>query len=163
MKILFNSNKVIIACILSFSLLAFTESNEKEQIKATVETMFEGMRKGDSTMVHSVFSDEVRMFSSFTTLEGEEMLRPGSLTHFLHAVGTPHDQVWDERIWDLKIEVDDNLAHAWMNYAFYAGESFSHCGVNAMQLVKMNGQWKIVHLIDTRRKTNCDIPANVKK
>lgn len=145
----------------TFVFFSFTTEGE-EGVKSAIHTMFDGMRKGDSTMVHSVFMDDVRMYSSFTTAEGKEMLRGGSLAGFLNAVGTPHDAVWDERIWDLKIEVDDNLAHAWMNYAFYAGGQFSHCGVNAMQLVKMDGQWKIIHLIDTRRKSDCDIPDEIK-
>ena len=31
-------------------------------------------------------------------------------------------------------------------------DNFSHCGVNSFQLFNDNGQWKIIYLIDTRRK-----------
>jgi hypothetical protein len=161
MKILYKIVPTLL--ILGFFLSAFTHLDEDKDVKSAVETLFDGMRKGDSAMVHSVFIDDVRMYSSYITKEGKEILSPGSLENFLNAVGTPHDAVWDERIWNLKIEKDDNLAHAWMEYAFYAGGQFSHCGVNAMQLVKMDGNWKIVHLIDTRRKEKCNIPDEIKK
>lgn len=29
---------------------------------------------------------------------------------------------------------------------------FIHCGANSFQLARLSGEWKIVHLIDTRRK-----------
>jgi hypothetical protein len=44
------------------------------------------------------------------------------------------------------------MAHAWTPYEFYINGKLSHKGVNAFTLYKDDGQWKIVHLIDTRRK-----------
>ena len=80
------------------------------------------------------------------------------------AVGSPHDVVWDERIWDVRIDVRDNLAAAWMDYAFFAGDQFSHCGVNAMQFARnADGEWKLIHLADTRRAPDaCDLPDEVR-
>jgi hypothetical protein len=162
MKISFKG-KVNILFLAFVICCGFSDNNDNEAVKQSVELMFQGMFHGDSAMVHSVFWDDVRMYTSFTTDEGKEGFREGSLDNFLRAVGTPHDIAWDERIWNLQISVDDNLAHAWMEYAFYLGDQFSHCGVNAMQFVKMDGHWKIVHLIDTRRKEDCDIPEDVRK
>ncbi|HEY0898874.1 MAG TPA: hypothetical protein VGD90_06050, partial [Sphingobacteriaceae bacterium] len=65
-------------------------------------------------------------------------------------------QVWDEQITFDAIQVDAGLASVWTSYKFYLGKNFSHCGVNSFQLVKMNGNWKITYLIDTRRKENCN-------
>jgi hypothetical protein len=42
------------------------------------------------------------------------------------------------------------------NYKFYVGETFSHCGVNSFQLFKDKEGWKIIYLIDTRRKDPCN-------
>jgi hypothetical protein len=96
------------------------------------------------------------MYTTFIDDNGDNQLRKGSLSSFLNAVGTPHEEEWKEVISDLKIEIDDGLAQAWMNYSFYRGDEFSHCGVNTMQLIKVRDQWKILHLIDTRRKGNCN-------
>ena len=131
--------------------------NDEKDVQSTIATLFDGMRAGDSSMVHSVFMDNVRMFSSTLLEDGTSTLRTGNLNSFLLAVGSPHDEVWDENIWNLRIDIDDHLAHAWMDYTFYAGDRLSHCGVNAMQLVKSEGSWKIIHLIDTRKKVGCKI------
>jgi hypothetical protein len=43
----------------------------------------------------------------------------------------------------------------WTRYAFYAGEQFSHCGVDAIQLGWTVDGWRIVALADTRRREGC--------
>jgi hypothetical protein len=52
--------------------------------------------------------------------------------------------------------IDGNLASVWTDYKFYIGEKFSHCGVNSFQLFKGDDGWKIIYIIDTRRKDNCN-------
>jgi hypothetical protein len=61
----------------------------------------------------------------------------------------------DERIKFETVKVDGAMAIAWTPYQFYYNGNFSHCGVNMFQLIRMDGQWKINFLIDTRRKENC--------
>ncbi len=86
------------------------------------------------------------------------MLREDAIDAFVAAVGTPHDEVWDERIWNVQVRVDGNLATAWMDYAFYLGERFSHCGVNAFQLFRGPEGWRIIQIADTRRREGCQTP-----
>jgi hypothetical protein len=48
------------------------------------------------------------------------------------------------------------MAMAWVPYSFFLGDTFSHCGVNAMLLVRSReGQWRIQSILDTRRKEDC--------
>jgi hypothetical protein len=69
---------------------------------------------------------------------------------------TPEGTNLDERILDYQIKIDGALASAWTPYNFYVNGNFSHCGVNSFQLVKMDDVWKIVYIIDTRRKEPCE-------
>jgi SnoaL-like domain len=55
-----------------------------------------------------------------------------------------------------EIKIDANMAMAWTPYKFYIGENFSHCGVNLFTLVKLEQDWKIVNIIDTRRRQGCE-------
>jgi SnoaL-like domain len=48
------------------------------------------------------------------------------------------------------------MASAWCDYAFYADEKFSHCGVDAFLLMQKEGQWQILKIVDTRRKESCE-------
>ncbi|MEO1053818.1 MAG: nuclear transport factor 2 family protein [Bacteroidota bacterium] len=167
MKRLFLATVMVALC--SFSLAQVMPkddpnlSDAEKAVMKPIEDLFNGMRAGDSSMVHSAFYTKVTMHTSFTGRDGKPALREGSLDRFLIAVGTPHDVVWDEPIWDYEVRIDGNLAQVWTKYAFYAGENFSHCGVDAFHLTRTDGGWKIFHLTDTRQKEGCDIPEEVKK
>lgn len=135
---------------------------DETAIKEVINSLFKGMELGDSAMVHKAFTRTPVMATVSRNQQNEPVLRQEhSLDGFLKAVGTPHKDVWYEEIWNLKIQQDGDLAQAWCNYAFYAGKNFSHCGVDAFHLHKGKDGWKIVHLADTRRKTGCEIPAEI--
>jgi hypothetical protein len=120
-------------------------------VRAAIEQLFDGMRSGDSTAVRAVFHPEARMLSA-AIRNGETVLQAGSVDEFVRAVGTPHAEIWDERIDDVEIEVDDPLATAWMDYRFHLGEAFSHCGVNAFQFLRTAEGWRVIQITDTRRR-----------
>jgi len=128
------------------------------EVMALVKRLFDGMRAGDSSMVRSVFHPQVRMISAFTAPDGKQRLNvEPSADGFVRAVGTPHEAVWDERIWNEKVQIDGPLASVWVDYSFRAGEKFSHCGIDHLLLVKDDaGAWKIMELADTRRTAGCD-------
>ena len=141
-------------------LIGFTNSKAvgtQDDVMAVVNTLFEGMRKGDSTLVRSVFTKDARLMTAFEK-EGQPALRIGSIDGFVKAVGTPHEKVWNEAIWDSEVRIDGNLAQVWTKYAFYLGEDFSHCGVDAFQLFKDDNGWRIFQLTDTRQFEDCELP-----
>ena len=152
---------VLIIFCLSFGIARAQDGLSPEQV---VQRLFEGMQKGDSVMVHSVFASQVSMATILRNSKDEPVIRhEDSIADFLTAVGTPHSDVWYEEIWDIKVEVDGDFAQVWCDYAFYLSDVFSHCGVDAFHLHREKTGWKIFHLSDTRRKTNCNIPEVVRK
>ncbi|MFK7951828.1 MAG: nuclear transport factor 2 family protein [Ekhidna sp.] len=146
-------------CILCLS--AFSQ-NDEEMIMKVINQVFEAMRTNDSTLLKSSFVESPNMFTSSSNAEGKSTLTKGDFQRFINIIGQPKEQVLDEPIWNEKIQIDDNLAAVWVDYAFYVDDQFSHCGVDAFHLVKLEGQWKIFHLVDTRRKIGCDIPDDSK-
>ena len=147
--------------LLLLSLSAF--SQESKKVMEPIDALFQGMKLGDSAMVHKVFHPQAKLFAVFIDSKtNQPVLRGDVFQKFLVAIGTPHKEVWNELIWSPKIEIDGNLAQVWVQFAFYAGKTFSHCGVDAFQLFKdANGNWKIFHLADTRQKEGCVIPAEM--
>ncbi len=129
--------------------------SDEEAVQAVIQAMFDGMRAGDSTMVRNCFVDSPTLQTTYTNKEGKAGLHTGDLNEFCNAVGTPHDEVWDEKIWSYEIKVDDRLASAWTEYTFYAGDKLSHCGVNSFLLFKSDDGWKILNIVDTRRRKDC--------
>lgn len=124
----------------------------QEEVKTVIRQLFDGMRKGDSAAIRAVMGDKVIMQTIVDKKDGNFILADGSLEGFLKAVGTPHTDVWDERIEFGQVLIDANLASVWTPYRFFLGSKFSHCGVNSFQLFKSATGWKIVYLVDTRRK-----------
>lgn len=132
----------------------------KEQaVIKTIQKLFDGMRAGDSTALRSVLHPKAHLQSSYTTKKGVPVLQEGSMDSWVTSVGTPHEEVYDEKIWSYKVRMDDNLAAVWTEYTFYVGEKLSHCGVNAFHLVNTATGWKISHITDTRRRAGCRTTA----
>jgi len=137
---------------------ALAQEGEEAAVMAVVDALFDAMRAGDSSAMRAGLHPSATGATTFVR-EGVPMLtREASLEGFVQAVGTPHEEVWDERIWDAEVKVDGTLATVWTQYAFYAGEQFSHCGVDAFQLFKGEDGWKIFHIADTRRREGCETP-----
>ena len=133
-------------------------SGEDKEVFEVIIKLFDGMRAGDSSMVSSVFFNDCRMYSNYLDEDGKNVNRPGSLSSFLKAIGTPHEEVWDEKIWNTVVQVQMGVAQVWTDYAFYAGDKFSHCGIDAFHLMKDGDNWKISQIIDTRKKEDCNLP-----
>ena len=143
---------------LSFDATPAAAQMPEDEVRAVIDKLFDGMRAGDSTMVSSVFYKGALMGRATDQGYGTN-----SVDGFLKAIGTPHDQVWDERVWDVKILVDQRLASAWMEYAFYLDKDLHHCGVNSVQLYKTDDGWKMAYLVDTNHGTNCEIPLGIQE
>ena len=133
---------------------AQTTSAETADVEQTITAFFDGMRKGDSTAVRRTLAPGA-VFHTIATKAGVTKVAPENPLDFLKAVGTPHPKVWDERITFANVLIDAKLASVWTPYKFYLGGTFSHCGYNSFQLVKLADGWKIAHVIDTRRKEKC--------
>lgn len=135
---------------------ASAQAADFAQIEQAILTLFNGMRQSDSTLILSVIHPELTLQTTMMTQGGDVVIRSTPVESFVQAAGGPKDEIWDEQISDLVIQQDGPLASAWMHYRFYRGEEFSHCGVNAMMLVRQSEGWKITSIIDTRRRQDCN-------
>ena len=142
--------------IASGQIIAQSNSDQELKVKAAIDTFFEGFHKGDTIIMKSVLADKVVMQSTYTNKNGRNVLSESDMSGFIKAIAKrPADQKWDERLLDYSIKVDGSMANVWTPYEFWLNGNFSHCGVNSFQLFNDNGQWKIIYLIDTRRRKGC--------
>ncbi len=127
---------------------------QERAVMAPIHRLFDAMRTGDSAQARAAFGPFARL-SRAPGEDGEFQIDDDAIERFIGAIGGEREEVWDERIWDWDVKVDGHLASVWVPYAFYIGERLSHCGVDAFQLVRLRGEWKIVHVMDTRRAEAC--------
>ncbi|WP_298757161.1 nuclear transport factor 2 family protein [uncultured Psychroserpens sp.] len=136
--------------ITSFS---FSQSSESDNVKATIERFFEGFHKQDSTIILETVGKDIKMQSIGKNREGKAVLNTSEFKKFLNSiVSIPKEKTFKEELLGFNIQVDGDMAHAWTPYNFWFDKNFSHCGVNSFQLFKQEGTWKIIYLIDTRRR-----------
>jgi ketosteroid isomerase-like protein len=137
---------------------AVAQPTDEAHVRAVIQQLFDAMRAGDGAAVAALFHPEATL-KSVVEVAGETRVQRGDATAFAAQVGVPGTDVWDERIANLEVHVDGPLATAWMDYAFYIGPRFSHCGVNAMMLVQTAAGWRFLDITDTRRTSECRVPS----
>lgn len=145
----------LLANTLSYAANAATRPSDETDACQVVDKLFDGMRNGDSTAVRSVFTKQCTLTSISKNAADSTVAHKGTVDSFVKAVGTPHKDKWDERIYEVKVSIDGPMAVVWAPYKFYLGDKFSHCGVNVFNLIKTNTGWKINDITDTRRKDAC--------
>lgn len=134
---------------------AFSQQEEK-QVEEVIRSLFDGMRAKNADQVAAAFSPNAMMQTVIAKPEGSEVGSNAVADFVKRIASTPAETNLDERILEYQIKVDGTMASAWTPYRFYVNGNFSHCGVNSFQLVKMAEGWKIVYIIDTRRKEPCE-------
>ncbi len=140
--------KIFFLLISSFS---FAQNTSEKEIVKPIEKLFNAMKSADSLGVKNAFSGSAIM----QTFGKNQEIRTDKVEDFAKQVGASQAGDLDERFTISKILVDGNMASVWVPYQFYYKGNFSHCGVNSFQLAKINNEWKIQYIIDTRRKDNC--------
>lgn len=147
----------ILLIAFSFSMVSFSQNSfSEEEAKKLIDTFFEGFHKRDTLLIKSVMVENLPNQTVFTTKEGSPKVIEGNMTEFLKAIANrPADQIWEEKLLDYKVQIDGNLAHVWTPYEFWFNGTFSHCGANAFTLANTETGWKIVYLIDSRRREGC--------
>ena len=140
------------AIIYLLILLPFYSKAQNQGIEKVVKTFFEGFHTKDTLKMKSVCHDTMILQSIMESKKGIK-LATEKPSEFYKSIATfPKNLNFEEKILNYSIQIDGAMAHAWTPYEFYINGSKSHSGVNAFTLFKENDTWKIIHLIDTRRK-----------
>ncbi|MCX8210722.1 MAG: nuclear transport factor 2 family protein [Lewinella sp.] len=119
----------------------------------TINNVFAAMKAGDTTGLRTYFHPDATLHSVVTKPTGETVISTGSIDKWFLGIQKTEAGDWEEELNYTELNIDGHLASAWTPYVFnYKGE-LHHCGVNAFQLVKdgAEGQWRILHITDTRR------------
>lgn len=138
--------------MIAFAAPAAAQNADEAAVRDVVKRLFDGMRSRDTTMMRSVFAEQALFYG----VGQDGNVRTDTPDAFIRSIAAaPDGMVLDEVLHDTEVRIDGPLAVVWTYYDFFAGDRFSHCGYDAMQLLKSQGEWKIVSLADTRRREGC--------
>lgn len=144
--------------LILFTIISFAQESDEKGPENAVKTFFKGFHASDEAMIKSVVHENLTMQSIYQNKQGETKLNQGNAQEFIQAVvERAKKEQWTEKISSYETRIDGVMATVWTPYRFHLGDQFIHCGVNAFTLIKgTDGVWRILSIIDTRRKATCD-------
>lgn len=154
-------NKLLFYCVLPvFAILicgnAAKAQTAEDSIKAVINKMFAGMKSSDTVMVKSCFTETAVLQTFGKDKAAKTIITTETPGDFAKIIATIPAGAADEQIVFKDLKIDGPMAAVWTPFKLYFNGKFYSCGVNSFQLVRLNGEWKIQYILDTRRKTNCD-------
>ena len=134
-------------------LTVFSSKAQKQDIQKSIEFFFGAFHQKDSVKLKLVCSDKMILQSISESKTKGNKLSDESANEFYKSIASiPSNVKFQEKILSYNIQIDGSMAHVWTSYEFYLNDKLSHSGVNAFTLFKEKDTWKIIYLIDTRRK-----------
>jgi Putative lumazine-binding len=143
---------------LTFTLSAFTVKSQtaEDSVKAAVNLMFEAMNNSDTAKLRTTFSDSAFMQTFSYNKAGKPVVVTVTLSSFAKQVSQfPKGEINEQIVFE-SIKIDGNMASVWAPFKLYLKGKFYSCGVNSIQLAKLNGTWKVQYILDTRRIKGCE-------
>ena len=138
--------------ILLFFGFSFSISAQEKEIKQSISVFFEGLQSADTLKIQSVCHKEMKLQSIMEKNTIGNLSFETNEEFYKSIASIPKNLKIEERILDYKIQIDNSMAQVWTPYEFYIDGKLSHIGTNSFTLLLENNIWKIVHIIDTRRK-----------
>lgn len=135
---------------------AYAQSADEAAVRQAIDRFFEGYHARDTTLMGAVLGNDVLLQTVGRSPEGKPVLRSEAMDDFIASIASIPDTVQiQEKLLDYNIRIDGDMANAWTPYEFFLRGEFHHCGVNSFQLFFDGEAWKIIYIIDTRRKEGC--------
>ncbi len=136
---------IFLIVLLSQSALAQTKDDEnpadRNAILATVQKFFDTMEARDAKGAAEIFAEEGR-FHSVRVIDGMKVVRTFSNREHLEGLPYRKDD-WHERMWDPTVFIRGDIASVWTPYDFWVNGEWSHCGIDQVTLVRIEGVWRI--------------------
>ena len=151
MRILLCSFILVIASCVSAQIPL--DSRTPATPSATIKAVFAGMKAGDTTGLRAYFHPDATLHSVVTKPTGETVVSSATIGRWFSGIQKAEAGDWEEELHYIEVNIDGHLASAWSPYVFNYKGKLHHCGTNTFQLVKdgPEGQWRILHISDTRR------------
>lgn len=146
---------LLMSAVASPSIAPAQSADERDAV-ATVQKLFDAMRTRDTAVMRALFVPNARLFGMRTRQNGDIVLQSLTADDFASFVARDTRASWLERAFNPEVRVRGTLATVWAEYDFHFGTQFSHCGVDAVQLLKVPDRgWQIVSIADTFERQGC--------
>jgi len=139
---------------LTITMNASAQSTE-DSIRKVISTTFVAMKESDTLLLKTCFAEGALLQTFAPAKGGKTIIVTETVSSFARNIAALPKGMADEQVVFDNIQIDGPMAAAWVPFKLYLNGKFYSCGVNNIQLVRLNGEWKIQYILDTRRKDNC--------
>lgn len=134
-----------------------TSPDDEQAVLAVVQRLFDAMRTKDTAAMRQLFDPNAALVGMRPGKDGAPpRVQRISAADFAAFVARDKREQWIERAWNPQVRVSGSLATVWAEYDFHFAQTFSHCGVDAVQLLKTAEGWRIMSLADTFVTEGCE-------
>lgn len=140
--------KIFHSIIFLVALIGNLNANENPKIEKVVSDFMDALNNNNAEIAKGIVMDDAFLTVVYKK-DNRTLKRDISMNDFISDIEKRTIKV-EEKIWNLKINVNENIASAWMDYDFHIEGKFSHKGSNVILLTKMNEKWLISHILFDR-------------
>jgi len=137
---------------------AFAENDERSAILDVMDKAFAAVASQDPDDWRAIQLAEGTTLSFRPHADGE----PGKMemrisNNEAFVAGGEHDgrEYVEQWTGEPTVMIRGPIAVVWGAYDFWVDGQFSHCGVDSVDLVKKDGEWKIANFMWTVERTDC--------
>lgn len=145
---------VLAAAILVAPTYAAAQEDAEAAAVAAVQALFDAMAARDGDEIRRLLTEGATFVATAETADGVQVLESTG-AEFAASIGQPGPALL-ERMWDPHVMIEGPLAVVWTPYDFHVDGEFSHCGIDAVSLVRTSDGWKISSIAYTRETEDCD-------
>ena len=127
---------------------------ETQAVLGAVQRLLTALEQGDRAAILATAKADGGATAALERPDGARRVRRMGWVEFA-AQFTPGPDRFSEAISDPAVEVDGDIAMVWAPYVARRNGAVSHCGYDHFDLVREDGQWKVLNVTWSQRTTGC--------
>lgn len=150
--------------MLLFCLEGIVQAQDEVAIREVIHQLQQGIQTKNTAILSDILLPNAQLTS---IIEEKEGLAPKvmlySKSEFINDFGQAKKLNIEERMQNIQLSINGDFASATSDYSFHVNGKQTHCGTNFFHFYKIDKQWKIASMTDTRKKNGCPEKSPIQK
>lgn len=129
---------IIVFAVAAAPAHAQSSTTDRDAVLKVVQVFFDTMTARDIDGAREILVPQGRFHAMRAGAEPRSLANEEYLAQLQAS-----KQTMRERIWNPEVRVHESIATMWAPYDFWIDGKFSHCGIDAFDLIKTGKGWKI--------------------
>ena len=143
------------AVVSETALIPASRNPDEAELTRLAYEFMEALSARDTERLDEMMAPHARLFSIREGEEGADY-RVRTREEFLEglAEGGPE---FMERIWEPVVELRGRIGMVWAPYDFHVDGELTHCGIDVLAFLKMEGGWKVTSITYNMERDDCPV------